>query len=363
MPATIMHVMMGGVLLAVAAACVDSTHTTELSERRREPKQGILFFSQQGAIERMAGHQTRSDGAIRITNCGNIASCQNPAFSPNEEEIIFTKFLHGYNIGPSEIIRINIPGFHEQIVVPSDEYDHVNVPGSSWKKGIITYASDDSENGRDEIFITDKWGRYVAQITRHKDDSSFVEPTISPDGLKIVFEKDTCPIRSCEENDLNRGSIWVVNLDGTGLKKLIGDSKSDCRLPNWAPGGGKILFQRRDYPLGVDDYPDWDIWTMDEDGSNQKNITASPGYDTDASWSWDGKYIVYSSDFADLEHPNIYIISSSGGQPQRITNSPLNEDGAPSFSPKGQSIAFESHATSDETSVTDIWLIKVKLIQ
>jgi Tol biopolymer transport system component len=324
----------------------------------------INFMRENNIISReKKGYETRTDGAIRITNCKNKESCQNPAFSTDGEEIIFTKFLNGYNEGPSEIIRLSISDLKERIIVSGEEFLHINVPGSSWKGSIITYASDDTDSGNEEIFVVNQLGNNKKQITIHNDDASFIEPTFSPDGLKIVFEKDICPIRNCEENDLDRGSIWIINTDGSGLKQLIGDSNTDYRLPNWAPSGGKILFQRRSYPNSVEDDPLWDIWTMDEDGSNHINITASPGYDTDASWSWNGKYIVYSSDFAGLEHPNIYIISSSGGQPIRITNSPFNEDGAPSFSPKGQMISFESHSTSDEDSVTNIWLIEAGLMQ
>jgi TolB protein len=353
--------MICGSLSAIVTSCFDATKIKDTAEHSKGPQHGALFTNRQGTAEEITGFETRSDGAIRITNCGTTASCQNPAFSLDGKEIIFTKFLHGYNKGPSAIIRLTISDLHEVTIVRSDEFDNVNVPGSSWKKDTITYASDESETGREEIFTTDKWGRNPQQITRHEDRSSFLEPTFSPDGSKIVFEKDICPIRDCEENDLDRGSIWIINIDGSGLRQLIGDSKTDYRLPNWAPSGRKILFQRRNYPIGVEDDPVWDIWTMDEDGSNQINITASPGYDTDASWSWNGKYIVYSSDFAGLEHPNIYIISSSGGEPKRVTRSKYNEDGAPSFSPNGRSIAFESHSTADEESATDIWLIRAGL--
>lgn len=305
------------------------------------------------------GETQRSDGAIRITNCKNNESCQNPAFSPDGKELIFTKFINGYNGGPSAIIRMNLDNQNERVLIPAGEFDHVNVPGSSWKNGTIAYSSDDSPSGREEIHTVDQFGSNKKKVTLHSDDSFFIEPTFSKDGSKIVFEKSVCPINNCDVNDLFRGSIWVVGSDGADLKRLLGDTKIDYRLPNWAPTGNKILFQKRTSPLNNSDEPIWDIWTMDEDGTNLKNITASSDFDTDASWSWDGNVIVYSSDFGGLLRPNIYTINSSGGTPVRMTHSTTKEDGAPSFSPDGQHIAFESHKTSDEDSPTNIWLISV----
>ena len=43
----------------------------------------------------------------------------------------------------------------------------------------------------------------------------------------------------------------------------------------------------------------------------------------------------------------------------RITFSDEREDGAPSVSPDGQWVAFESHRTEDENSPSDIWIIQI----
>ncbi|MCP4269486.1 MAG: hypothetical protein GY777_28605 [Candidatus Brocadiaceae bacterium] len=350
------------VLITVFLTAVGACHSgTSLGE-----ESGIRYFDneivkREISSKSMQVFEIRPDRAVRITNCKNKESCQNPTFSSDGKEIIFTKFLNGYNEGPSEMIRLNISNIKEQkVIVPAEEFDHVNAPGSSWRKGVITYSSDDSESEREEIFIVDQSGRNKRQVTMHEDDSSFIEPSFSPDGLRIVFEKSICPVRNCNKNDFTRGSIWVVSAEGMGIEKLIGNTEFDYRLPNWSPTGNRILFQKRTYPLDEDDEPVWDIWAMDENGTNGINITFSSGYDTDASWSWDGNFIVYSSDFGGLVHPNIFMISSSGGgRPIRITTSPLKEDGAPSFFPNDQYIAFESHKTSSEDSPANIWLIEI----
>ncbi len=90
-----------------------------------------------------------------------------------------------------------------------------------------------------------------------------------------------------------------------------------------------------------------------------RQITDSSYGNTDASWSADGQWIVYSTDHGGLEHPSIFIVSVTGSEPIRVTNDPDHEDGAPSWSPDGQWIYFESHTTTDEESRSGIWRIAV----
>jgi len=96
---------------------------------------------------------------------------------------------------------------------------------------------------------------------------------------------------------------------------------------------------------------------MAVDGSGLRQVTVASSSDTDASWSPDGRQIVYSSDYEGLPTPNIFVISADGGTPTRVTHDTANEDGAPSWSPDGQWIAFESHAGQDEDTPASLWRI------
>ncbi len=69
--------------------------------------------------------------------------------------------------------------------------------------------------------------------------------------------------------------------------------------------GNKIVFQsNRD--------GNWEIYTMNSDGTDLRNITNDPADDTDPSWSPDGTKIVYASTRGGLDEPEIFVINAAG---------------------------------------------------
>jgi hypothetical protein len=99
---------------------------------------------------------------------------------------------------------------------------------------------------------------------------------------------------------------------------------------------------------------------MAPDGSGVAQVTTGPSEDTDASWSPDGAWIVYSSDEGGLKRPSIFVISASVGEPLRVTSDASAADGAPCWSPDGDWIAFESHEGDEEPA--SLWRIAAPFV-
>jgi len=296
---------------------------------------------------RAAGLLVRADGAVLLGSPVAPASDQNPAFSPDGARIVFTRFENGYNIGPASLNVLDLSSGAIIRLTPVEDQDNVNLPGASWHPDLdrIVFASDRME--ADDLWTVRPVGGELTRVTIHSGDPSFIEPSWSPDGTWIVFEAD----RPDGDGGI-RGEIWKVRADGTGLTPLTSDTGFDDRQPNWSPTGERILFQR--HRPGEED---WDIYTVRPDGSGLTRVTASPSSETDASFSPDGRWIAYSSDFGGLPVPNIFVVPVDGGTPVRVTRSSTDEDGAPSFSPDGRWIAFESHPGQEEDSPASLWRI------
>ncbi len=303
---------------------------------------GVLFLLSCGGEEQEVVSGERQDDAEQIP-VSLDGSLQNPAWSPDGDAIVMTRFRNGYNEEPADIFIVEVgDGSSRELV--RDGSGNVNLPGAVWNGETEQIVFSSSREPHDEIFVIDDGGDPGDEepIT-DRDDLVAYEPSLSPDGEWVVFESHVL-----DEED--NGVIMRFRVDGSGDYEALTDPDDDCRQPNWSPAGGKILYQR--YADG-----EWNIWTINEDGSDPQQVTEGPGDSTDASFSPDGEWIVYSADRGELEFANIYVIPSDGGEPVRVTRY-AGYDGAPSFSPDGTKIAFESFpGDPDDSAGTTLWVI------
>ena len=283
----------------------------------------------------------RQDAAYRI-EIPLGGSLQNPAFSPDGKSIVFTRFRGGYNEGASDLFIYNLDsGELSELIV--DGNSNVNLPGSVWNEELDSIVFSSARDPHDEIFFISEVATTGSeiQITSRASKQSF-EPSFSPDGQWIVFESHAVDV----END---GIVTKYKIDGTSGYIDLTPSGDNCKQPNWSPTEDRILYQKQDNGK-------WDIWVMNIDGSNKAMITSGEGNKTDAVFSYDGVWIIYSSENDEVELANIYKIPVSGGTPIRMTYYD-GYDGAPSISPDGRQIVFES--SPDVSSRTTIWILDV----
>jgi len=173
-------------------------------------------------------------------------------------------------------------------------------------------------------------------------------PEISPDGKTIVFTRFF--------NDPDKPSTWLMDRNGTNLRQISAVAAWD---PTWSPDGGQILFASYINNLSqlfiinldgtglrqISNLPDlrgrsdwspqnlivtysgkpWnrELYTMNVDGSNQRQITPAGGNSQGPSFSPDGQWVTFTSyfdNYGDAFGCEIYIIRADGSDLRRLTN-------------------------------------------
>jgi TolB protein len=276
----------------------------------------------------------RKDNAQEVAVTAN-GSLQNPAWSPDGKNLLFTSFKIGYGKGRAELRVLNLETRLEKKLL-SNKFSNVNLPGSSWNARTrrIVFAS--ALEPHDEIFSISETGdiRTLRQITRRQNLSAY-EPSYSPDGRQIVFE-------SHPSGEADNGIIILSTGKKTKPYITISDPEEDSRQPNWSPTGKHIVYQMKSNNQ-------WDLWVYELKFDKHYKLTNWRGDKTDASFSPDGKWVVFSGYVTSLKNPNLFIIPTQGGDHVRLTYND-GYDGAPSWSPDGKHIAFESTPYAPERS-------------
>ncbi|MFP6724571.1 MAG: hypothetical protein VCF25_30530 [Candidatus Poribacteria bacterium] len=149
-------------------------------------------------------------------------------------------------------------------------------------------------------------------------------PTWSPDGTQIAFDTNRKGNANYE--------IFLMNFDGANPKNLSKSEKDD-KEPAWSPKGNKICFKsKRD--------GNWEIYLMNANGQNSIRLTNHPKTDKEPNWSPDGKSIVFTSN-RNGGNWDIYKMDADGQNVILLTDDPAKDDRA-SWSPDGRQIAFTS---------------------
>ena len=155
-----------------------------------------------------------------------------------------------------------------------------------------------------------------------------------------------------------KGNIYIVDSDGGQARQITSNPAYDT-TPMWTPDGQNIVFcSTREKSK--------DIFMVPAKGGSPSRITTHPSNETPVAVLNDGT-ILFSADMGqDAEYGDfpgnaqLYSVSQEGGRPQRITSLPIknlsvNNSGKVLYEDyKGYEDPFRKHHTSSVTR--DIWL-------
>jgi TolB protein len=154
----------------------------------------------------------------------------------------------------------------------------------------------------------------------------------SPDGQRLAFTS----------NRDGNTEIYVVNRDGSGLRRLTNHPENDV-TPTWSPTGQQIAWtsNRGGNP---------NIWIMNADGTQPRQLTRE-GHADRATWSPAPlNEIAYTARRGGGFDVKVYDFNT--GQHRTLTTDGIGSNAQPSFSPTGRHLAFSSTRAGREQIFT-----------
>jgi Tol biopolymer transport system component len=213
------------------------------------------------------------------------------------------------------------------------------------------------------------------------------EGYFSPDGKSLIFQSEREPGNPFYQ-------IYALDLEsGDSHRVSPGTGKTTCAF--FRPGSSDVIFasthldpdsvakqkaelefratgKERRYAWDYDEH--MDIFLARRNGSNVRRLTQAVGYDAEASFSPDGKLIVFCSlrsayptnKLSAVEAKQlatdpswfgeIHLMNADGSKVRQLTRTP-GYDGGPFFSPDGKRIVWRRFTESGETS--DVFTMKL----
>ncbi|MFT5764693.1 MAG: TolB protein, partial [Saprospiraceae bacterium] len=210
-----------------------------------------------------------------------------------------------------------------------------------------------------DIFVADLEGNTTRQLT--KSPGYDAEPTISPDGKKIVFT-------STRSGDLE---LYTMDIDGSNVKQVTSGLGYDGGA-FFSPDSKQLVFRasRPSTEEEITAYKDFlskdlvqpsdmEIYICDVDGTKLTQVTKLGGANWAPYFHPSGEKIIFSSNHHNTGEGrpkfNLFMINVDGTGLQQITHDDVF-DAFPMFSYDGKKLVFSSNRNNGGTRDTNMFI-------
>ena len=209
-----------------------------------------------------------------------------------------------------------------------------------------------------DIYTANRDGTGTRRLTNYGVYTA--EGVLSPDGRRIVFT-------SLKDGDLD---IYTMNVDGSDVRRLTTTPGYDGG-PWWSPDGTQIVYRAWHYApgdsAGLRQYREllgqrmirpnrMELFVMNADGSDQRQVTQLGGANFGPSWTPDGR-LIFSSNHKNPRSRNfdLFVVRVDGTGLEQITFNP-EFDGFPMFSHDGRQLVWASNRGASKPGDTNLFL-------
>jgi Tol biopolymer transport system component len=331
------------------------------------PLASTLLAPQSGATSAPASAERHLRNLRKLTSGGENAEAY---FSRDGTRLIFQATRAGYpcdqiytmKLDGSDERRVSTgtgrttcgyfyPAGDEILFASTHEASAVCPPRPSFERGYVWPI-----HAGYEIYRAKADGSNLRPITSSPGYDA--EATIAPDGL-IAFT-------SVRDGDME---IYTMQADGSGVRRLTSRAGPDGG-PFFSFDGRSIAFRGRTLDAGkeLDEYrallkdglwrpTQLELFVMDRDGRNLRQVTSLGGANFAPSWHPDGKRLIFASNVHDPKGRDfdLYLVNLDGTGLERVTFNGTF-DGFPMFSPDGRHLVFASNRQAGADGETNVFI-------
>jgi dipeptidyl aminopeptidase/acylaminoacyl peptidase len=220
-----------------------------------------------------------------------------------------------------------------------------------------------AEPPRAQIYLLSMNGGEAKRLTNLKNGVSVFR--WSPDGTRLIVVSRTGPSDSRADNkdrsdvrhyknssykfndtgwfDDRRTHLWTIDAKSGEAKQITDGNDWNDSDPQWSPDGTRLAFVSNRTGKEYEENRNTDVWVINASGGKPTKISDHDEADNQPRWSPDGKWIAFTGEVHDRDHPKIYLAPSTGSAPSTLAANGLDLiPGGLEWSDDGKSIYFET---------------------